>query len=38
VVQVGPPGFGSGSPTVRSFATRRRSHLPRLVSPASALP
>ncbi len=38
VVQVGPPGFGSGSPTVRSFGTRRRSHLPRLVSPASALP
>lgn len=38
VVQVGPPGFGSGLPTVRSFGTRRRIPLPRLVSPARALP
>ncbi len=38
VVQVGPPGFGSGPPRVRSYGTRRRSSLPRLVPPASAVP
>jgi Tfp pilus assembly protein PilV len=38
VVQVGPPGFGSGLPNVRSYGTRRRRPLPRLVPPASAVP
>ena len=38
VVQVGPPGFGNRLPNVRSYGTRRRRPLPRLVPPASALP
>ena len=38
VVQVGPPGFGSGLPRVRSYGTRRRIPLPRLAPAASANP
>ncbi len=38
VVQVGPPGFGNRLPNVRSYGTRRRRPLPRLVPPASAIP
>ena len=38
VAQVGPPGFGSGLPTIRSFGTRRRIHLPRLLPPTRPLP
>lgn len=38
VAQVGPPGFGSGTPKVRSYGTLHRSSLPRLVPPAYAIP
>lgn len=38
VVQVGPPGFGSGPPRVRSYGTHHRSSLPRLAPPADAIP
>ncbi len=38
VAQVGPPGFGNGSPAIQSFGTRRRIPLPRLVPPTRPLP
>lgn len=33
VVRAGPPGFGTGLPRPRSYGTRRRSPLPRLLPP-----
>lgn len=38
VLQLGPPGFGTGGPEVRSFGTRRRAPLPRLLPPAPTIP
>lgn len=38
VSQLGPPGFGSGPPKVRSYGTLHRSPLPRLLPPANAIP
>lgn len=38
LVEVGPPGFGSGPAVVRSYVTRRRPRLPRLTPPVQAVP